>query len=222
MYSEEDLLPISALQHLAFCERQWGLIYLEQVWRENVLTLEGKFLHEKAHKEDGESRGDVRIVRALRLHSFRLGLVGQADVVEFPAGGLAGRPPKIVEYKSGKPKAVDCDEVQLCAQAMCLEEMTGLHIEEAEFFYGKPRRRHVVELTEALRARTERLSLRLHDLTEAAVTPSAVCGRRCELCSLRDVCLPEMSRGGRSAQRYINSLIRSSLAEDLAEGGDGL
>ena len=93
MYKEADLLPISALQHLAFCERQWALIYLEQVWSENVLTAEGRVLHEKTHEENSESRRDVRIVRALRLHSFRLGLIGQADVVEFPTGSQAGRPP---------------------------------------------------------------------------------------------------------------------------------
>lgn len=221
MYTEEDLLPISALQHLAFCERQWALIHLEQVWSENALTAEGRVLHEKAHEENSESRRDVRIVRALRLHSFRLGLVGQADVVEFPIGNLAGLPPKIVEYKRGKPKAIDCDEVQLCAQAMCLEEMTGLHLEESELFYGRPRRRHVVVLTPELRTRTENLALRLHVLTETALTPPAVWGKRCESCSLLEICLPETMQGKRSAQKYIKALIRSSLAEGLIEEGGG-
>lgn len=178
-------------------------------------------LHEKTHEENSESRRDVRIVRALRLHSFRLGLVGQADVIEFPTGSLAGLPPKIVEYKHGKPKAIDCDEVQLCAQAMCLEEMTGLHMQEAEFFYGRPRRRHAVQLTEELRSRTESLSLRLHDLTEAAVTPPAIWKKRCESCSLLDICLPETMQGRKSAQKYINALIRSSLVEDRVEEGGG-
>jgi len=219
MYSEDDLLPISALQHLAFCERQWALIHLEQGWSENALTAEGRLQHEKTHEEASESRRDVRIVRALRLHSFRLGLVGQADVVEFPIGNLVDLPPKIVEYKHGKPKAIDCDEVQLCAQAICLEEMTGLHLEEAEFFYGRPRRRHVVELVPELRARTESLALRLHALTEAAVTPPAVWGKRCESCSLVGICLPETMQGKKSAKKYINALIRSSLAEDRVEEG---
>lgn len=221
MYTEDDLLPISALQHLAFCERQWALIHLEQAWSENVLTAEGRVQHEKTHEENSESRRDVRIVRALRLHSFRLGLIGQADVVEFPTGTQAGLPPKIVEYKHGKPKAIDCDEVQLCAQAMCLEEMTGLHLEESELFYGRPRRRHVVELTKELRSRTESLALRLHALTEAAVTPPAIWGKRCESCSLLDICLPETMQGRKSAQKYINALIRSSLAGEVVEEGGG-
>lgn len=222
MFSEDDLLPISALQHLAFCERQWALIHLEQVWNENALTAEGRVLHEKTHEESRESRRDVRIVRALRLHSLRLGLVGQADVIEFPMGSLAGLPPKIVEFKHGKPKAIDCDEVQLCAQAMCLEEMTGLHLQEAEFFYGRPRRRHVVELTKELRTRTESLALRLHVLTEAGVTPPAIWGKRCESCSLVEICLPETMQGKKSAKKYIDSLIRSSLTEGrVQEGGEG-
>lgn len=222
MFSEDDLLPISALQHLAFCERQWALIHLEQVWNENALTAEGRVLHEKTHEESRESRRDVRIVRALRLHSLRLGLVGQADVIEFPMGSLAGLPPKIVEFKHGKPKAIDCDEVQLCAQAMCLEEMTGLHLQEAEFFYGRPRRRHDVELTKELRTRTESLALRLHVLTEAGVTPPAIWGKRCESCSLVEICLPETMQGKKSAKKYIDSLIRSSLTEGrVQEGGEG-
>jgi CRISPR-associated exonuclease Cas4 len=223
MFSEDDLLPISALQHLAFCERQWALIHLEQAWSENALTAEGRILHEKAHEENNESRGDIRIVRSLRLHSFRLGLVGQADVVEFPNGSLAGFPPKIVEYKHGKPKAIDCDEVQLCAQAICLEEMMGLHMDEAELFYGKPRRRHVVVLSKELRERTEALAFRLHDLTEAALTPRAVWSKRCESCSLIEICLPGIAKGKKSAVRYLRSLILSSLAgESGDDGGDSV
>ena len=123
MFSEDELLPLSALQHLLFCERQCALIHIEQAWAENRLTVEGKNLHAKVHEADDESRGDLRIVRGLRLRSLRLGLVGQADVVEFHKQGDAWLPFP-VEYKRGKPKPEPCDEVQLCAQAICLEEMT--------------------------------------------------------------------------------------------------
>ncbi len=152
MYTEDDLIPISALQHLVFCARQAALIHIEGLWEENVLTIEGEQLHERAHDQESETTGDTRTVRGLRIRSLRLGLIGVADVVEFrrteaPGKGavLNGLPglwqPYIIEYKHGKPKIDRSDEVQLCAQAMCLEEMLGVSIEESAFFYGKPRRR---------------------------------------------------------------------------------
>ena len=159
MYTEDELLPISGLQHLAFCERQVALIHIEGLWEENVYTAEGKILHENAHEEGSEAVGDLRIARGLRLRSLRLGLVGVADVVEFhrvdnPGAktsvelpGVQGRwQPFIVEYKRGLPKLDRTDEVQLCAQAMCLEEMLDVEITSSAFFYGKPRRRDVVNL----------------------------------------------------------------------------
>lgn len=207
MYSEDELLPLSALQHMAFCERQWALIHLEQLWTENVLTLEGKFLHQKVHEEGEERRGDVRVVRSLRLHSFCLGLSGQADLIEFPLDKAKGHP-LIVEYKRGKPKPDRCDEVQICAQALCLEEMTGCVCPVGAIFYGKPRRRHSVLFTDELRAEVRLLSERLHRMQLLENTPPACYEPKCERCSLFDLCLPRITEGRKSARRYLDQLIR--------------
>ncbi len=214
MFSEDDLLPISALQHLAFCERQWGLIHLEQIWGENVLTAQGRLLHERTHEPETETRDDVRIARGLRLRSLRLGLAGQADVVEFhrlpegPEGllleSVPGRwQPFIVEYKRGRPKIGYEDEVQVCAQALCLEEMLGVAVPAAAFFYGQPRRRQDVQLGSDLRERTEALVARLHELTAAGKTPPAVYSPKCQSCSLVDFCLPATTGPQQSARKYL-------------------
>lgn len=202
MFSEDELLPLSALQHLLFCERQCALIHIEQAWAENRLTVEGRNLHAKVHEADDESRGDLRIVRGLRLRSLRLGLVGQADVVEFHKQGAAWLPFP-VEYKRGKPKLEPCDEVQLCAQAICLEEMTGQSIPEGAIFYGQPRRRHPVQFDGVLRVQTESTAHRLHELIERGETPPAVYEKKCESCSLLDICIPKTSARTKSAIEYL-------------------
>lgn len=207
MFTEDDLLPISALQHLAFCERQWALIHLEQAWQENVLTIEGRHLHEKVHGEESENRGDCRTVRSLRLHSFRLGLTGQADVVEFIAGENGTEKIVPVEFKHGRPKIDSCDEVQLCAQALCLEEMLKTKIEDGYFFYGKPRRRHPVKFSPELRTLTEKLAYRLHSLFEERNTPPARYEKKCANCSLLEICMPKITQKGKSALRYVNSIV---------------
>ena len=148
MYSEDDLLPLSALQHLYFCERQCALIHVEQVWLENRFTAEGRIMHERVDTGKSEMRGGVRTSFAVSLRSLRLGLVGKADVVEFhrrqsPDGRSAWQPFP-VEYKRGRPKKDNCDKIQLCAQALCLEEMLNLRIECGALFYGKTRRRQDV------------------------------------------------------------------------------
>jgi CRISPR-associated exonuclease Cas4 len=218
-FTEDDLLPISALQHLAFCPRQWALIHLEGQWSDNRLTAEGIVMHERAHNDDDESRGDLRISRALRLRSMRLGMVGQADVVEFhktnnPGEGvkLEGASgywkPLIIEYKHGKPKIGHEDEVQLCAQALCLEEMLGVTLSSASFFYGQPRRRQDLVLDEEIRLETETLIAQLHELFEAGVTPDPVYAPRCHSCSLESVCLPKAVRGQVSVKDYIRRQIQ--------------
>lgn len=207
MFTEDDLLPISALQHLAFCERQWALIHLEQAWKENVLTIEGRHLHEKVHEEESENRGDCKTVRSLRLHSFQLGLTGQADVVEFIISEDGTEKVVPVEFKHGKPKIDSCDEVQLCAQALCLEEMLGAEIEDGYFFYGKPRRRHHVIFSPELRSETEKLAYRLHSLYREGKTPPPLYEKRCENCSLFEICLPKITQKGKSALRYVNSIV---------------
>jgi len=220
MYTEDDLLPISGLQHLAFCERQVALIHIEGLWEENVYTAEGKILHEHAHEEGREAMGDLRIARALRLRSLRLGLVGLADVVEFHcADNSVGKSsvelpgvhgywqPLIVEYKRGLPKLDRTDEVQLCAQAMCLEEMLDVEISSSVFFYSKPRRRDVVNLGSSLREETEKVANRLHELIESGKTTVVSYNAKCERCSLIDVCLPKMPRGRGSVENYLRNVL---------------
>jgi CRISPR-associated exonuclease Cas4 len=225
MYDEEELLPISALQHLAFCERQWALIHLEGIWDENRLTVEGRQLHDRTDESQTEVRGDVRIARGLRLRSLRLGLSGKADVVEFhrllnlaeiPSGTGKERvgvrledvpglwKPVPVEYKRGKPKLGRCDEVQLCAQALCLEEMLDVSIGAGALFYGRPRRRYDVTFDLSLRNETERLAARLHQLTQAGETPPPRYEKKCRNCSLLSFCLPKATGPRRSVGRYLD------------------
>lgn len=195
MYSESDFQQLSGLQHLAFCPRQWALIHLEGCWKENVLTAEGRNMHDRAHDGEDESRGNLRIVRGLRIHSFRLGLSGMTDVVEFHRHNSNTWKPFPVEYKHGKPKPDVCDEVQLCAQAICLEEMLGVSIERGAIYYGKPRRRQEIEFNPELRKVTEALAARLHEMAKAGVTPPAVYTKACESCSLINQCLPKITEG---------------------------
>jgi CRISPR-associated exonuclease Cas4 len=211
MYSEDDLLPLSGLQHLAFCERQWGLIHIEQIWSENRLTAEGRELHDRAHEAGSESRPGLRVARGLRVRSLRLGLSGQADVVEFRAAAagvsLPGEDglwqPFPVEYKRGRPKPDHCDVVQLCAQALCLEEMFQGAVPAGALFYGTPRRRQDVDFSPALRAETEALAARMHELYRLRATPRASYAPKCEKCSLLASCMPKNLGGGRSVERYL-------------------
>ncbi len=202
MYAEADLLPLSALQHLMFCERQCALIHIEHIWTENRLTAEGRIMHDRAHDGESESRGGVRIARGLRIRSLRLGLIGQADVVEFPENA----PPFPVEYKRGKPKANRCDEVQLCAQAMCLEEMLELDIPGGALFYGQPKRRTDVLFSEDLRLLTVRTAARLHELVSRGITPPAIYEKKCDSCSLIEQCQPKLRK---TISNYLNSMISS-------------
>lgn len=223
MFTESQLLPISALQHLAFCPRQWGLIHLEQVWQENRLTAQGRLLHDKTHTAESESRPDIRIARGLRIHSLRLGLSGQADVVEFHMTDkgieLTASPglwqPFPVEYKRGKPKRDNCDTIQLCAQAICLEEMLQVEINAGALFYGRPRRRYEVIFNDNLRAETEEMTRRLHVLQDEGKTPVARYQKKCDSCSLYEVCLPKTTGVNKDVVGYIKkSLIQTQTAEN--------
>lgn len=203
IYDEDDLLPLSGLQHLMFCPRQWALIHLEGIWAENRLTAEGRHLHERVHELDSETRNGVKIVRGLRLHSLRLGLTGQADVVEFhPGEGTSV--PFPVEYKRGRPKPDRCDEIQLCAQALCLEEMLSVQIPQGAIFYGQPRRRHEVSFDEALRGETERLATIMHTMFDAGVTPVAAYEKKCDNCSLYNWCLPKNTGESQKVAPYLD------------------
>ena len=195
---------LSALQHYAFCPRQCALIYLEQVWEENGATALGRLMHETAHEGGSRMRDGVKVVTDLELRCARLGLHGRADVVEFrrAPGGWAPYP---VEYKKGRPRAgSDADEVQLCGQALCLEEMLGTAIPEGALFYGEARRRHVVSFDAGLRARTEEVARAVRAMLEAGITPPPVERPVCDACSLNGSCLPGLTAGRASA--YVRRL----------------
>jgi CRISPR-associated exonuclease Cas4 len=206
-YTEDDLIPLSALQHFVFCERQCALIHVEQAWSENRLTAEGRLLHERVHEQDGESRAGVRIERGLPLRSLRLGLVGIADVVEFQPLSEGVWRPFPVEYKRGKPKPDRSDEVQLCAQAMCLEEMLEVMVPAGAMFYGKIRRRHDVIFDKDIREETERIAGKVHALLSECRTPKPVFQKRCGQCSLISLCLPKAVQKRRSIERYLSGAI---------------
>ncbi|KIX11177.1 CRISPR-associated protein Cas4 [Dethiosulfatarculus sandiegensis] len=207
MYLEADLLPLSALQHLAFCPRQCGLIHLERQWEENLFTAQGRVMHQKAHEEQTETRGGLRIVRGLPLRSLSLGLSGVADIVEFHNGE-----PFPVEYKRGRPKAGNCDQVQLCAQAICLEEMLKKSIAGGALFYGQTHRRLDVLFDDPLRQATKDLAQSLHQMMEQGRTPKAQPGPKCKSCSLVKVCLPETS-GKEKVETYLKRQITRNMRE---------
>ena len=221
-YFEDDLLPLSALQHLAFCERQCALIHIEQAWEDNVLTVLGGLLHEKVHSGVSETRESVRTARGVRLRSLSLGLTGIADVVEFHLTendgcllpGRRGRwLPYPVEYKRGRPKGADWDEVQLCAQAECLEEMLDVHVTEGALYYGQTKRRVSVLFTDPLRDRTRELSQRLHVLITSGKTPPPSLGARCRSCSLQEICRPQTMESSRSVSSWIQLRLEESARE---------
>lgn len=203
----EEPIMISALQHYAFCPRQCALIHIEQLWDENRFTAEGKIMHEHVHEQGDESRGNVKIGRGIPLRSLRLGLVGVADVVEFHRIGRNLWQPFPVEYKRGKPKPDDSDSVQLCAQAICLEEMLSTAIPRGALFYGRTRRRLDVPFDESLRARTEEAARLAHKLIESGVTPPPVYSKRCESCSLIGECMPKKMKQNSSVRLYLKRMV---------------
>ncbi|MGK0190698.1 MAG: CRISPR-associated exonuclease Cas4 [Verrucomicrobiales bacterium] len=210
----EVLLPLSALQHLLFCERQCALIHIEQVWAENRFTTEGNILHERAHDGPDEARPGVRIRRGLPIRSVALGVLGIADIVEFHEDGTV----LPVEYKRGKPKSHSADEVQICAQAICLEEMLGTSIPSGFLYYGKNRRRHEVEFNETLRALTVEAARRLHEMIGSHVTPPAIKEKKCESCSLIELCMPDALRLKRGAAAWFAENLNRST--DFADDAD--
>lgn len=215
-YTADELLPLSGIQHFSFCRRQWALIHVERQWQENVLTVEGKLLHQRADDPFfAEVRSGVIITRSMPVASYRLGLVGVCDVVEFTPSeegvNLPGRQgiyrPMPVEYKRGKEKFDPCDEVQLCAQAICLEEMLSVPIFTAGLFYGETRRRVAVELSAALRAEVSRMAQEMHAYFERGYTPQVKPSKACKSCSLNDLCLPGLQNKPVSASSYIQNQV---------------
>lgn len=191
MYTEDDLIQLSALQHIVFCERQCALIHIEQLWDENLLTAEGRIMHDRVDTANSESRGNIRIEYAVPIRSFKLGLIAKADVVEFHRQDDKWIP-FTVEYKRGKPKIDDCDRVQLCAQAICLKEMLNVEIKKGAPFYGWTRRREDVVFDKKLRMETEYAAMKVHVLIESGMTPKAEYSKKCKKCSLFEFCMPKV------------------------------
>ena len=207
MYTEDQFIQLSALQHFVFCPRQCALIHVEDVWNENVHTVRGNILHEKVDTDTYETRGALKTVRGLKIHSFGYGLAGRCDVVEFLRPTAAGTSPEVVpvEFKVGQPKKNISDEVQLCAQALCLEEMLGTKVRRGAFFYGKIRRRVYVGIGDQLREQTRAIIAAVHDLVERKLVPQAKYERKCATCSLLDTCQPK-ALNERKLRNYMKGL----------------
>ena len=203
--AEDLLLPISALQHYLFCPRQCALIHVERLWAENAATADGRILHEKADGGKADRRGGVQTLRSVQLRSFALGVAGIADVVEKRGDVLTP-----VEYKRGKPKAHRADEVQLCAQALCLEEMFGVEVPEGVLFYGAVRRRHPVVIDAELRALTTQVAQDARDMVRAGHTPPPVwAAKLCGACSLSELCRPKRMMNPPNVSKWLARMIES-------------
>lgn len=217
-YKEDDFLKLSGLQHFKFCRRRWALIHIEHQWAENLRTAEGRLMHENAHdKGFSETRGDVVITRAMNVFSRTLGVSGECDVLEFhraadgiPLDGREGLwQPFLVEYKRGKPHPQSGDELQLCAQAMCLEEMLCCPIPRGALYYGEIRRRQQVDFTEELRASVRDSLAEMHDLFRRGYTPKVKPTNSCNACSLKELCLPKLMRS-----TSVSGYLRQQLKEE--------
>ncbi len=204
MYSEDDFIMISALQHYVYCPRQCALIHVEDVWCENLFTVRGELLHEKVDTDTYETRGTIKTIRGLRIHSFRYGLVGRCDVVEFRKT-KTGNEIMPVEFKSGKPKENISDKVQLCAQVFCLEEMLTVKIKQGAFFYGKIRRRNIINIDDELRLQTENIMNSVREIVSKKYIPAAVYQSKCRNCSLQSICQPK-AMNKIKLQNYIKGL----------------
>jgi len=228
MSPDQDLIPLSALQHFVFCQRQCALIHLEGAWAENQLTAEGRVLHDHVDQAGSENRRDLRTATAVRICSRRLGVVGVMDVIEFHrvesphdnehraiATQLPGASglwlPFPVEYKRGRPKAHRADEIQLCAQACCLEEMLNLNIDQGALFYGQTRRRVDVTFDSDLRRLTQETADGIHEMLKSNMTPPAEYSAKCNSCSLQDLCQPKVGARG-SAMRWLSAEIERHLS----------
>ena len=232
-YTSDELLPLSGIQHFLFCRRQWALIHIEQQWKENALTAEGRIMHKRVDDPFfTETRNGVVTARSVPVASYRLGLSGICDVVEFTPlqlppflkkmGGekeeergegvkLPNREglylPVPVEYKRGKPKREPVDEAQLCAQAMCLEEMLSTNIPRGFLFYGETRHREEIEFTPELRTLVQDMSAEMHNYFSRGYTPKVKTHKGCRSCSLADICLPVLNEKVVAASRYIKQNV---------------
>jgi CRISPR-associated exonuclease Cas4 len=207
--AEEALVPVSALQHYLFCPRQCALIHIERIWAEDGATAEGRLMHERVDGGRPDRRAGLRTVRGLVLRSFALGLSGKADAVEFH-----GAIPYPVEYKRGRPKAHRADEVQLCAQALCLEEMFGHPVPEGALFYGQTRKRQPVPFDAGLRELTTRTAIETRAMLAAGRTPAPHAMSACRHCSLAEVCRPQKLEKPPSVRRWLDRQLAAAVEED--------
>ena len=219
MYSEDEMLMLSGIQHFRFCPRQWALIHLEQQWDDNQLTIEGQLLHK--HVDDPFYRqkcGDHITLRSVSIASRQLGLYGIADAIELLRADdetdsifhprYKGRwLPVPVEYKHGKPKSHEVDEVQLAAQAICIEELYSIHIPRGVIFYAETRRRQDVEITPRLRNIVSECASQMHEVFNKRSLPPATRGKHCERCSLKGICLPELSECAKVSAYLKHNLL---------------
>lgn len=218
MYQEEEFLQLSGLQHFKFCQRQWALIHIEQQWAENYRTTDGAIMHERAHDSSFvESRRDIVITRDLKVFSTTLGVSGACDVVEFhrDEDGIPLKDregfwrPFPIEYKRGQPKAHNADELQLCGQAMCLEEMLCCEIPEGALYYGETRHRQEVLFTKELREEVKDLLEKMHLLYKRGWTPRVKPTKACNACSLKELCLLKLLRN-QSVKSYVQKAMEES------------
>lgn len=227
-YNHDDLLPLSGIQHFLFCRRQWALIHIEQQWKENALTAEGRILHKRVDDPFfSETRNGVITARSVPIASYRLGLAGVCDAIEFKAISASSNHnaaesvgvklpnrdgfylPAPIEYKRGRPKREPVDEAQLCAQAICLEEMLSTHIPRGNLYYGETRHREEVEFTPELRTLVQDMSAEMHNYFGRGYTPRVKTHKGCRSCSLADICLPTLQENVVSASRYIKKQIET-------------
>ena len=217
-FPEDDYLQLSGLQHFAFCRRQWALIHIENQWAEDLRTTEGELMHRRAHDAAlRERRGGVITMRGVSVSSPSLGVSGKCDVLEFHADPK-GIPlpetdgtwrPYPVEYKHGRPKENPADRLQLCAQAMCLEEMLCCEVPEGALYYGEPRRRELVSFDDELRQTVRESLAEMHELCRRGYTPKVKPSKSCNACSLKDLCLPRLLKN-RSAADYLAAALEES------------
>lgn len=194
-------IPLSALQHWRVCPRQCALIHLAGVWEENRLTIEGKLMHERVHADGRETINGIRIEKGVSLVCRRLGLVGKSDVIEFPQNG----PPRPVEYKHGRPKSDSCDALQLCGQAICLEEMLGIDIPCGSIYYGATRHRVDIAFTLALRMEVETTAMAIRTMLTSQKIPPVIPIPRCKGCSLASYC----EQPPQSVQKYLQAAVET-------------
>jgi CRISPR-associated exonuclease Cas4 len=219
MFDEDELLPVSALQHFVFCPRRCALVHIEQVWMENQFTVEGDILHERVDELGREARITLIVSHGLGIRSLRLGVTGKVDVVEFRLNTdgqegctLTGKEghwtPYPVEYKRGSQKRGFGDDVQICAQALCLEEMLECSVPAGAIYYASTRKRREIAFDAALRAETTTAICGVRALISAGVTPPPDYGKKCDTCSLFDLCQPKLTVSGKDPDRYVTRYIQ--------------